>query len=197
MTLPGEIPTTLLYSLGDGACRTMDELDAQLDLSRRQISKGATKLIFRGLAERVEAGCYQLTEAGTCAVKGNVTLTSGPIMPDRGKSRAPQRSTLRQRAWNIMRMGEAFTVPDLLMAAQEGTEKTADNNLHRYINALGRLGYLLEMPRRAAGTKLTSNGFKRWRLLKDTGPVAPVWRPQSKTLFDHNLGNSGEVVSCK
>lgn len=197
MMLPGEIPTTLLYSLGDGACRTTDELDAQLDLSRRQISQGASKLIFRGLAERVEAGCYQLTEAGKSAVSNKVALTSGPIMPDRSKGRKPKHSTLRQRAWNIMRMGEAFTVPDLLMAAQEGTEKTADNNLHRYVNALNKFGYLLEMPRRVAGTKLTSNGFKRWKLLNDTGPIAPVWRQQSKTLFDHNLGSSGEVVSCK
>ncbi|MDX5595296.1 helix-turn-helix domain-containing protein [Pseudovibrio sp. SPO723] len=194
MMLPGEIPTTILYSLGDGACRTMDELDEALDLSRHQISKGATKLIFRGLAERVEAGCYRLTDAGKQAVRNGVQLTSGPIKPDRGKRRKPQRNTLRQRAWNIMRMGDAFTVPDLMMVVQTGGEKTAANNLHRYIRALTKHGYLLEMPRRMAGTKVTSNGYKRWKLLNDTGPIAPVLRPGSNVMFDHNLG---EVVPCR
>ncbi len=195
--LPRAIPTAVMNSLADGTCRTMEQLNETLDLNRRQISQGATKLIFRGLLERVEVGCYQLTAAGKEAVAEGVQLTSGPIKPDRGKCRVPQRDTLRQRAWNTIRMGSAVTITDLLMAAKMGGERTAENNLHGYLRALVKFGYLIELPCRASGTKRNSNGFKRWRILKDTGPIAPVWRAASNTLFDHNLGDTGEVVSCK
>ncbi|KZK97312.1 hypothetical protein PsAD14_02577 [Pseudovibrio sp. Ad14] len=195
--LPGAIPTAVLYGLCDGVCKTMDELDNELHLNRRQISLGATKLIFRGLAERVEIGCFQLTTEGKKAVADGVQLTSGPIKPDRGACRVPHKDTLRQRAWNFMRMGNSFSIADLLMATKLGGEKTAENNLHGYLRTLVKHGYLIVLPRCAPSTKPTSNGFRRWRLLNDTGPIAPVWRRSNDTLFDHNLGNSGEVVSCK
>lgn len=195
--VPGTVPTTLLHALGDGACRTIDDLDARLPLSRRQISDGAGMLIMRGLMERIEVGCYQLTADGRAAAASGRVISSGPIRPDRGRCRAPQTGTLRQRAWNAMRMGGAFTIGDLVMAGCDGSEKSAASNLQRYLKSLVRAGYVAELPVRARGTKQTSNGFKRYRLLRDTGPVAPVWRPSKHDLFDHNLGDAGEVVPCR
>ncbi|EFO32468.1 conserved hypothetical protein [Roseibium sp. TrichSKD4] len=193
---PGTVPTTLLNALADGSCRTMDELDGCVDLTRRQISDGAGSLIMRGLLERVEVGCYRLTPNGQQAAMEGRIISSGPYRPDRGRCRAAQPNTLRQRAWNAMRMSGAFTIGDLVMAAACGVEKDPEGNLRRYLKALVNAGYLVELPVRAASSKLTSNGFKRFRLVRDTGPVAPVWRHRSKGLFDHNLGDSGEIVLC-
>ena len=107
------------------------------------------------------------------------------------------RETLRQRAWNAMRMSGAFTIGDIVMAAASGSERDADNNLQRYFCALVKARYLTVLPVRARGTKPTSNGFKRFRLLKDTGPIAPVYRANKGCLFDHNLGERGESIPCQ
>ncbi|MBO9421740.1 hypothetical protein J7481_19690 [Labrenzia sp. R4_2] len=194
---PGTVPTTLLTALSDGSCQTVDELDTKLPLNRRQISDGAGSLIMRGLLERVEVGCYRLTREGKAAAADGRVISSGPYRPDRGRCRAPQCNTLRQRAWNAMRMGNAFTIGDLAMAASTGGEKNPEGNLQRYLNRLVRAGYLAELPVRVRGTKLTSNGFKRFRLIRDTGPIAPVFRPKKRDFFDHNLGDAGEAVPCQ
>lgn len=193
---PGTVPTTLLNALADGSCRTMDELDSCVDLTRRQISDGAGSLIMRGLLERVEVGCYQLTLKGRQAVADGVVIRSGPIRSDTCKCRAPWKRTLRQHAWNAMRMSGSFTIGELVVASATGKEGDPEANLGRYLRVLVRAGYVAELPVRAPGTKPTSNGFKRFRLIKDTGPSAPIWRNKTKDLFDYNLGDSGEVVPC-
>ncbi len=121
---PGEIPTTLLCTLGDGSCRTIDQLDALLPLTRRQISDGAARLVMRGLLERIEAGCYRLTAAGRQAAARGDTISSGPFRPDSAKARKPWRNTLRQRAWNAMRMSSTFTIGYIAMAAARSDDAT-------------------------------------------------------------------------
>lgn len=185
MTAPGEIPLAVRECLMDGACRTIDQLDAMLPLNRRQISDGAAKLILRGQLERVETGCYQLTATGLEAAVSGETITSGPVGKHAGRTRRPLRDTLRQRAWTAMRMAGNFTVGDLVMAAARD-DRDAENNVARYLRVLRSAGYVVELPVRARGTHLTSNGFKRFRLLKDTGPIAPVWSDARRMFIDHN-----------
>lgn len=182
---PGEIPTAILTTLGHGSCLTIDQLDTALPLNRRQISDGAAKLILRGLAERVEAGCYQLTSAGLEAAARGEAITSGPMGRHTAKARKPIADTLRQRAWTAMRMSGAFTVGALVMAAGRG-EADAENNLQRYLRRLKGAGYVAELPVRERGTALTSNGFKRYRLIRDTGPAAPVWSDARGRIIEHN-----------
>lgn len=186
MTAPGELPNTILATLAGGACMTIDQLDASLPLNRRQISDGAAKLILRGYAERVEAGCYQLTPAGHKALATGIAITSGPRGRLTGGLRKAPRDTLRQRAWTAMRMSGAFTVGDIALAAARPGDAMPENNLQRYMRQLHRAGYLAELPVRARGTALTSNGFKRFRLLKDTGPLAPVWSDTHDVMIDRN-----------
>src|SRR5690606_18444992 len=86
-----------------GACLTMDQLDPMTALTRHQIAQAAGKLISRGLLERIEAGCYQLTAEGLAARESGVVLTSGPT----GPRTAPQpwrKDTFRARLWRVMRM---------------------------------------------------------------------------------------------
>lgn len=182
---PGEVPTTVRAGFADGACRTIDELFTMLPLTRRQISDGAASLIMRGQLERIETGCYQLTPAGLTAHAAGEAITSGPTGKHTGRSRRPLKNTLRQRAWTAMRMSGTFTIGDLVMAAAR-EERDAETNIARYLRSLKATAYVLELPVRSRGTHLTSNGFKRFRLIKDTGPIAPVWSRARNRLVDHN-----------
>jgi len=186
---PGEIPTTLLCTLGDGSCRTIDELDRMLALSRRQISDGAACLVMRGLLERIEVGCYQLTPAGREAAARGDIISAGPWKPDTTKARKPWRNSFRQRAWNAMRMSATFTIGDIAMAAARSEDANPQNNLQRYFRLLCTAGYLADLPARQRGT-----GFKRYRLIRDTGPLAPSFSDKNSAIHDHNTGG---FVPCR
>ena len=67
-------------------------------------------------------------------------------------------------------------------------------NLRRYMRALCLTGFLVEMPTRERGTAETSNGYKRYRLMNDTGDIAPTYRNQKHEVFDHN---TREVTPCQ
>lgn len=191
----GDVSTILLQHLSDGTCQTIDQLDAALPLSRRQISNAATILIKRDYMDRIEAGCYCLTASGLAAAERGERVTSGPIGALTGKSRRPRRNSFRQRAWNAMRMSVTFTIGELVIAAASG-DKDPESNLINYLLFLRRVGYVAEMPVRQNGTRLTSNGFKRFRLLKDTGPIAPALRMKKRAIWDFNLGALVEEVPC-
>jgi len=187
----GEIPTKILYHLADGACCTIDELASSLQLTRRQISDGACSLIFRDHAERVEKGCYQLTQTGLAAVAAGDVIKSGPWRPFTGE-RKPYRDTFRQRLWTAMRMSPTFTAGDLIIAADRGGKDPVDN-ANLYLRHLKWAGYVAELPVRQRGTRLRSNGFKRFRLLRDSGPIAPVYRTTLGVVHDFN---TREDVTC-
>lgn len=95
--------------------------------------------------------------------------------------------TLREKAWRAMRIKGKFTLSELLRAALAGEEAARDprSNIGRYIARLAKAGILVEMPRRAVPTSPTSNGEKRWLLVKDLGRQAPVAR-EDGTVFDPN-----------
>lgn len=185
---PGVLPTTILHHLADGSCLTLDALEAALGLTRRQISDGAAKLVLRGFLDRVEVGCYRLTTSGLSAAASGNVIKSGPWRPDTVKNRKPVRDTFRQRLWTAIRMAGAFTVGDVVMAAARPEDRDAENNATWYIRRLKHAGYLAELPTRQRGTRLTSNGFKRWRLVKDTGPKAPVYKSKVRLVHDYNTG---------
>lgn len=188
---PGQAPTALLATLSDGSCRTIVQLEADLDLNRRQVSDAASCLLRRDYLMRMALGCYQLTEAGLSAAENGEVITSGP----RGARNAPLvvRNTLRERAWCSMRLRRCFTVPDLVSDAATEADGRPEDNIHRYLRGLRRAGFIKALPRRAAGTAMTSNGFKRWLLTRDTGPRAPIILSKVDAVHDPN---TGEDVAC-
>lgn len=188
---PGRAPTALLERLANGSCLTIAQLEGEFDLTRRQISDAAACLSRRDYLMRMGAGCYQLTEAGLAAAANGEVITSGPT----GRRNRPRevRNTLRERAWRSMRMRGRFTIPDIVSdAASEGDGRPGDN-IQRYLRSLRDAGYVVELPRRAEGAAMTSNGFKRWMLVRNTGPRAPVFRAQVNAVHDFN---TGEDVPC-
>ncbi len=171
------------------ACLTIDQLDVTLELPRRDIVKAAGALISRGLIERVERGCFRLTEAGQKSQAEAEVLTSGPNAPLTCK-KTRKKSTLRLRMWRAMAVQKKFTIGDLISAAAKGEEKNARNNAQRYLRALTVVGYLRELPREP-GVKMTSNGFKRYAVLRHTGPKAPKLNPGN--IYDPNTGETHEL----
>ena len=184
----------LLAGLERDSCLTLDQLDDLLAMSRHQISLAAAGLIRRGLLTRVELGCYKLTEAGAAAQREGAVLTSGPQKKHTGK-RKPPRNTLTRRLWKLMRAknGCAFTVDDLVCLAAENEKQPRDLAYH-YIRMLCRVGYVRAMPVREVPQKLTSNGCKRYKLIRDTGPEPPVSRENRTKMHDPNTGEMIDLV---
>ena len=90
-----------------------------------------------------------------------------------------------------MQIKGKFTLSDLVrnVVTPTDTAKAPRNNLGRYVAGLTNVGILVELRRRAAPTSLTSNGEKRWMLVRDLGRQAPVLRKDCRAVFDPNSGN--------
>lgn len=180
-----------VMATGNSGPLTLDQLDATLPIGRKQIATAAAKLIQRSYVERLETGVYALTLTGRKALEDGASLTSGP---HRGKRKHPlYRDSLQQRAWTAMRLSQRFTIGDIVtLAAQEG-DKHPEQSLQRYFYRLTRAGYLVELPTRVKGSKETSNGFKQWRIARDTGEHSPRWLDRQQAFKDWN---TREVFPC-
>lgn len=101
---------------------------------------------------------------------------------------------LRERAWWCMRRWGAFTLPELLSTVANGSERSADSNLRKYLRALACAGILVVDEQRVGIVKgSTSNGLLRYRLVVNRGRRAPVWRAASRQVFDPNTGEVRDV----
>lgn len=181
----------LFADLAD-ACVTIEVLARQMGLTHRQISNAARGLIVRGFVDRIEAGCFKLTEAGATAAAEGVIITSGPRRPH-AKLRSAVRDTLRQRAWTAMRIQRRFTVRDIAMVSASGSERDAVENVSRFFRVLARAGYL-RVVGREPGTAPGSNGFVRYQLVRNTGPRVPVHSEKRGAIHDFN---TEEDVACR
>ncbi len=114
--------------LADGACRTIDDLNDMLDLTRRQISDGAARLVLRDYAERVEIGCYQLTVAGLEAARQGEVITSGPWRPDTVKVRKPVKVYVSAPPLERDARRRNLHGSDLVMAAARDDDADPYNN---------------------------------------------------------------------
>ncbi|MGA8147792.1 MAG: hypothetical protein WB870_09500 [Gallionellaceae bacterium] len=168
-------------------CITEERLVMVTGLTPRQVEAAALTLRRNGLLEKTGKGCHRITDAGMVALIAGASVHSGP----RGKQESGKRvwkNTLRARVWSAIRIRRKFSVPELIaLVADEGHEDIT-SNLQKYVRALARAGYLVELPRREPGTALTRNGYKRYWLqdAKDSGPQAPVWRVKAGTVYDPN-----------
>lgn len=117
--------------------------------------------------------------------------------PKRGRpfGSAKQGATgLRGKCWWLMRHLPLFTINELLETYADGTEKDAHNNLDNYLFRLEACGVVERLNRRQPGDSLTSPGYVVWRLSRNLGALAPVWRREQKVLWDPN---AGQIVPLK
>lgn len=190
-TKPGAAATALLRHLSAGVCLTADQMAEALGITRAQAMNAARKLMRRSYLEKMAVGCFQLSEAGKAAAASGTTITSGP----KGKTGAiaTRRHTFRERAWLAMRIQRRFTIGQIVASAARDGERNARENARKYLAQLGQAGFVKELPNRLPGTCMGSNGFKRWMLVRDTGPRAPVYRAELRAMHDFN---TGEDVPC-
>lgn len=158
------------------AARKVDRRNAQrcLDVLRR-----------RGLVERIETGVYRVTEAGRVAAAKGARVRSGPCGPHTGRRR-PRDDSFAARLWTALCNVQKATVPDLLVIAARPDDRDPAGMARRYLKALERGRYVVALPSRERGTAPTSPGFKKWLLVKETGPEAPILNVTKGTLRDPN-----------
>lgn len=181
-----------VMATGNGGPLTLDQIESALPIGRKQIATAAGKLIARDFVERTENGVYRLTLSGRQALQEGASLTSGP---HRRKRKHPVfADTLQQRAWSAMRIrGNRFTIGDIAQLAATAEDLRPEQSLQRFFHRLTRAGYLAELPSRVRGVAETSNGFKQWVLMRDTGEHAPRWLDRQKAFKDWN---TREVFPC-
>lgn len=186
----GEVANRMLKLLQDGAPKAIAALHAETGYARRQLSDAARQLNRRGLMIWTRSGVYQLNAKGREVAAEGLVMTSGPSGPT--GARRFVADTFLERAWRAMRVRGQFTVPELVADAIR-FEAAPESSLTRYLGRLCRAGYVIEMPYRRPGTRPGSNGFKVFRLLRNTGPRAPVYSGAANMLRDPN---TGEDVPC-
>lgn len=163
-----------------------------IGITSKRASKAAASLIARRYAARPRIGIYAITPTGKLALASGVRISSGPL--DKSASVLVRKVTngFRDRLWTSMRLRRTFTIRDLLADAESG-EKDAENDAGRYLRILASAGYVKIEAGREPGTKPGSNGFKRFRLAKNTGPRAPLHRSKLGLVHDFN---TGEDLPC-
>lgn len=187
--MPGDARhlTAIVQTIGPANCLTTAEIAAAMGIPGKRVATACTRLVVSQIIERVERGCFRLTPAGRDVQSGKRALKgSGPKGQLTGP-RVPRPSTLRQRAWTAIRLSRRFTVSEITMLAATPEDRGAERHLVKWFGHLVKAGYLAELPRRAPGTALTSNGHKCWALVRDTGETAPLIRPDG-TYYDYNTG---------
>lgn len=181
----------VLQALAPGACLTTEELSEMIGANRHNVSLGACGLIRRGYLERREVGCYQLTTEGIAARERRERLTSGPNKAQTGIQRPRQRS-VRDRIWSALIMRERATIGDLLELAGVDPDKSYAN-ARRYLRSLADVGVVVALKRREAGDAVTSNGYIRYQLIRNLGPIAP--RVRKNGVLDLNSNTYLEAPS--
>jgi hypothetical protein len=180
-----EAVLTAVATAEPGDCITERRLVELTGRAPKDIEMSCLRLRKHGLLVRTSGDCHKLTRAGLAAVAEGKTIRSGPQGPRTG--RVVQKGSLRARAWRAMRIKRKFTVADIAMLCVEGGERDVESNLLKYLWGLERAGYVKKLPVRERGTAPTSNGYVRWMLLVDNGPLPPVWRQAHGTLYDPNV----------
>ncbi len=182
---------TILTILVSGRKLRPAELGRMIQKSRGNVQDALFRLTVRGYAISM-GGIYAATPEGEMFLASGEEIKSGPAGVSERKVREVK-GTVRDKVWRAMRIKRKFGLDDLARAVLDGTEKSADptDNIKKFVGKLEKSGYLIEMKRRTPGSAPTSNGFKRWMLIRDTGPKTPICRisgvydPNEETEFPY------------
>lgn len=172
-------------------CLTLDDLVRHIERPRKHITSAICHLITDRYVVRRERGCYEVTAAGVKAHKKGYTC--GPRR-QRTSLPKPRSNTIRQRCWTLLRMRRRQSTYDLVASARSERDRAPQKSVLKFMRSLERAGYVARLDARAPGTAPTSNGYVNWLLVRDTGPVAPIFNHIAGTVRD---GNTGETIALK
>lgn len=162
-----------------GACYPR-QLAAALGATSNGVRLVCRCLRSRGLIHTTDDNMHGLTAAG------QEWIQAGGFLPCQraGRSATSEGRTLRQKAWNVLRMTDMATVGDLLRTVCDGDEKGAEDNLRNYCRALCRAGIL---------GKTARTGAYYLRPEANTGPKSPAYNRAAKSVTDRNTGKSVSI----
>lgn len=165
---------------------TLAEIADATGLSEHRAVKSLGVLVRRDLVARPERGVYVLTRDGGELLAAASPVTGGPRRSRSGVRRC--RDTLRARMWSALRKQRKATLATLLRLACRADENADGTNAAQYMRALAAAGIVRRLEWREPGTALTSPGRPRWLLVRDLGPLAPVWSQRKGYVLDPNNG---------
>lgn len=169
----------------DRACLTVDALMETCGLERRPLCDELRQAVAAGYVTLAQRGCYSLTPAGRRALKSGKRLAPPPAPPP-PRGGGAWKDTARKRMWAACRALGKFTRADVMeVASREGEDLTAGAT--EYLSALAKAGYLIRLHGRVQVSAHLSAGQIRWRLVNDTGPLAPQLK-RGRRVYDPNLG---------
>lgn len=174
------------------ACLNADAIAETIGQSRYKVMRGLSGLVDRGLVERKEHGCFLATELGLAIFAAHGFVPFGAPV---AKFQPPARrsGTMRQRAWNVMRIKSPFTLQEVQALAAQAEDQGA-KSLPEWILALEKAGYIRREPRREAVGRNGGHGLIRYSLIRNTGMAAPVHSAKYDCVRDPN---TGEDFPCK
>ena len=162
---------------------TISTLALRAKEPRKAVIACLGRLTAKKLVERVtkrkgfgagEEPLYVATKTGAAFARAGKRLTSGPNGPHTG-ARKPIEGSFRARLWNAFRMQKKATLNSLIEIARLPSDgDQVANNALKFMNALVRAGVAARLPTREKGYAPTSNGFVRFALIRDLGPLQPV-----------------------
>lgn len=177
-------------------CLTIAAMAEASDMDRRKVFNRCDVLRRRKFIEHVRTDCYRITALGRGIVERGGRIRSGPARGATAGKRPVDRKTLRAKVWTALRQLEKGTAGDMLALAKTGTERDALNNARKYLQVLCRAGYVTPLKTREPGTAPTSAGFVRYLLVKNTGPLPPVYHPSEDVVRDPNIGEEIELAEA-
>lgn len=180
----------LLKLVADGM-NSIESLRAALSTDRRTVMNALGRLRRKALVEPFASTenhkfvqAYRITEAGHGHLNKLHAARTSPVsryVPVERRS-----AGLRKRAWWHIRRHHGATMKTLLSTYTDGTEKAAYATLYYYLSALEKCGILV----RVCGAVRSQRLNTEWRLAQDVGPLAPVVRSATRSVFDPNSGSS-------
>lgn len=175
-------------------CRSPKQIAELTGIKQNRVSQICAALLTRGMVEQVKDGCFRLTPVGDVArLAAAEPLRKGPTGPHTGLRKPRAAQTFQQRLWKVLRLNPKATVSRLVQLAGDGRQKQETRTAQHYLLLLRRGGIVVEMRQRAEPNYPNSRGEKRWMVVNDLGPEAPIWRAGKRAFFDPNKGVHIEV----
>jgi len=176
---------------------------------RKQVVKCLGRLIGRGLAKaltaheqafpRTQNGGYEATKDGRAFEKAGRNVSEHVLdYPAVTKPKVGPKANgdaFRDDLWKAFRFKKKASLRELIEVVDKHGVVKVDTLAAAWMKALIGAGVAVLLPVRERGFAPTSNGFKRYALLRDLGPKPP--KPAADFLLDQNTGERIAFAAAK